>query len=179
MDLNIREVRENIKKQILDFSIQGVEKFLINNPDLVFYAFAFDCNAEYAEINLCFNTEIAFQKTLRHYQAGEYTSDYQSEEDIKYLRYNTGDWAYQCFDTLYVFSEDDLNDILNKLPDDDYKSWNIFTHDLLNIFTESLMEFTKTDVYTKIPKAEDFTVFSIDHDEDLKEAIERYNSILL
>lgn len=179
MDLNIREVRKNIKKQIFDFSVQGVERFIRNNPDLVFYAFAFDCNTEYAEINLCFNTETEFQKTLKLYQEGEYSSGYKSEEDIKYLRYNTGDWAYQCFDTLYVLSENDLNDILNKLPDDDYKSWNIFTHDLLDIFTESLIEFTQTDIYARISKTEDFIVFSIDHDEDFKEAIERYNRILL
>ncbi|WP_270994282.1 DUF4303 domain-containing protein [Listeria seeligeri] len=47
---------------IVNFAINGVEKFLRENPDLTFYAFAFDCNVEDAEINLCLNTEEAFSE---------------------------------------------------------------------------------------------------------------------
>ncbi|WP_205334634.1 hypothetical protein [Flavobacterium fluviale] len=48
--------RYQIKQQLIDFTIIGVQEFLSQNPNLEFYAFAYDCNAEYAEINLCFNT---------------------------------------------------------------------------------------------------------------------------
>ena len=99
--------REKIKKQIIDFAVQEVENFLKENPDLEFYAFAFDCNAEYAEVNLCLNTESNFQETLEDYQNGEYAKYYKSEQEIKDLKFNTGDWKYQCFDTLYIFTDED------------------------------------------------------------------------
>ncbi|WP_267188655.1 DUF4303 domain-containing protein [Listeria seeligeri] len=47
---------------IVNFAINGVEKFLRENPDLTFYAFAFACDLEGAEINLCLNTEEAFSE---------------------------------------------------------------------------------------------------------------------
>jgi hypothetical protein len=165
--------KEKVRKQIIDFAIQGVENFLKENPKLEFYAFAFDCNAEYAEVNLCFNTEQDFQKTLKHYQSGDFAEQYQSEEDIKELKFNTGDWKYQCFDTLYVFTDEELSEIFNEFPDDDYKSWKEFVKNLLDLCTESLVEFTKTETYTKILKTRDFAAFCIDHDEDIEQAMER------
>lgn len=169
MDLSIKE-QDRIKRQILDFTIHSVEDFLTKNPNTEFYAFAFDCNAE---VNLCFNTEIEFQKTLDYYQTGEYSQNYKSEKDIKNLKYNTGDWEYQCFDTVYVLSESELESIFSQLPDDDYKSWNLFSHHLLDLFSESLIEFTQTETYAKIPKTKDFIAFCIDHDEEVEDAIER------
>ena len=53
-----------LKSELLEFTEKGVEKFLNENSNLEFYAFAFDCNAEYAEVNLCLNTENEFQKTM-------------------------------------------------------------------------------------------------------------------
>ena len=164
---------EEIKKQIIDFTVQGVKRFLKENPNLEFYAFAFDCNAEYAEVNLCLNTELDFQETLKYYQTGESSKYYKSEQDIIGLKFNTGDWKYQCFDTLYVFTDKELTEISKELPDDEYKSWNIFIRNLLELFTESLFEFTKTETYKKIPKSKDFIAFCIDHDEDFEQAMER------
>lgn len=165
--------KEKVKHQIIDFAIQGVEKFLKAYPNLEFYAFAFDCNAEYAEVNLCLNTETDFQETLKSYQTGEYLNAYQSEEDINELKFNTGDWEYQCFDTLYVFTDEELDEIFQELPDDDYKSWKEFVNNLLELFTGSLVEFTKTETYRQIPKSKGFIAFCIDHDEDFEEAMKR------
>ena len=173
--------REKIKKQIIDFTIKGVEDFLQENPDLEFYAFAFDCNAEYAEIGLCFNTETSFQEILKSYQKGEFaeyykaevSKHYKTEEGIKSLRYNTGDWDYQYFDSINVFSNQELDKISNEFPDDNYESWEKFVSNLLELFTESLVEFAKTETYAKIPKTKDFISFCIDHDEDFDDAMER------
>ena len=180
MNTEIKE-REKIKSQILDFTIKSVEKFLKENLGLVFYAFAFDCNAEYAEFGLCFNTETSFQETLKDYQKGKFaeyyktevSKHYKTEEGIKSLRYNTGDWEFQYLESLNVFSNDELDKIFNQLPDDDYESWKKFVSNLLDLFTESLVEFTKTKTYAKIPKTNDFICFCIDHDEDFDDAIER------
>ncbi len=164
---------ETIKRQIIDFATQGVERFLKENPDLTFYAFAFDCNAEYAEVNLCLNTEQAFADTLKDYQEGEFSENYQSQEEIRDLKYNTGDWNYSCFESLYVYDEKELDEIFWEMPDDDYQSWQKFANNLLELFTESLVEFTKTETYRKIPKTNDFLAFCIDHDEDVEQAMGR------
>ena len=166
-----------IKKQLLDFTVNSVDNFLNEHPNLDFYSFAYDCNAEYAEINLCFNTETEFEKTLKHYQTGEFSKHYQSEEDINDLKFNTGDWEYQCFETLNVLTDDELTKIFNDLPEDDYKSWNEFVGNLLEIFCETLIEFTNTETFKKIPKTDNFLTFCIDHDEDFEDAIKRLENV--
>lgn len=82
----------------------------------------FDFNCEFGEINLCFNTEQAFAKVLNNYQNGDFSENYCTIEAIYHLRCNTGDWEYQCFDTLYVFSEDELNNYFNQLYTNDVVS---------------------------------------------------------
>ena len=162
-----------IKTELLKFTKIEVDKFLQENINKTFYAFAYDCNAEYAEINLCFNTEEDFEKTLNNYQKGEFGKNYQSEEEIYDLKYNTGDWDYQCFSTTYLFSDDELEDILDSFPEDDYLSWHGFTENLLNLFCEVLVDFSKTEIFSKIPKTNDFKFLCLDHDEDIKNAEER------
>lgn len=167
-----------IKQNLLDFTISGVEKFLKENPTLEFYAFAFDCNAEYCEVNLCFNTETDFQKTLTHYQSGKYGDNYQTDEEIIELKFNTGDWDYQCFDTHYVLEESELDEIYQNCPeDDDDKTWLEFVENLNELFCEVLLQFTQTETYQKIPKTKDFTPFCIDHDEDFETATDRLNKV--
>lgn len=85
-------------------------------------------------------------------------------------------------DTLYVFSEDELNNYFNQLypngVDDDYGAWKAFVNSLFDLFTNQLVEFSKTEIFKKIPKTNDFKFFCIDHDEDIEEAIEHMNLVL-
>jgi len=134
-----------IKAEILRFTTVEVEQFLLAHPDKTFYAFAFDTHAEYAELNLCFNTEVDFQQRLAYYQSGEFAASYQSPEAIQELKFNTGDWEYQCFSTCYLLSG--------------------------AVFTECLVQFTQTEVYQAIPKTDGFMAFSIDHDEDVADML--------
>ena len=165
--------KTDIKNKLLEFTTKGVEKFLKENSELEFYAFAFDCNAEYAEVNLCLNTELEFKQTLEQYQNGDYPQYYQTNEDIKDLKFNTGDWEYQCFESINVLSDGELTEIFQSLPEDDYKSWKEFVEELMELFCETLIEFRKTEIYTKIQKTEDFISFCIDHDEDFEQGIKR------
>ena len=170
--------KTEIKKQLLDFSINGVENFLNEHSDLEFYSFAYDCNAEYGEVNLCFNTEKDFKKTLESYQTGNYADNYQTEEDIKNLKFNTGDWDYQCFDSINILTEEELEEILGEDPEkDDYKSWNEFIESLNELFCECLLDFSKTETFKKIPKTNNFIAFCTDHDEDFENAIERLEKV--
>lgn len=169
--------RDKIKQQLLEFTIQAVEKFLKEHPELEFYAFAYDCNAEYAEVNLCLNTQDQFKKTLHQYQSNEFSDHYQTIEQINTLKFNTGDWKYQCFDTIYILDDPQLNDIYGELPEDDGQSWHEFVESLMLLFSESLLEFTQTDTYKAIPKTQDFIAYAIDHDEDFNDAITRMFSL--
>ena len=159
-----------IKKELLLFTKESVTEFLKVNNDFNFYAFAFDCNAEYAEVNLCFNTEISFEKTLRSYQSGEYAKYYQSKESINELKYNTGDWAYQCFATTYVLTDDESADIY-----EDYMERQV--DDLMKLFCDALLDFTLTEEYNNIPKTEDFKILCCDHDESIEDSELRLNQI--
>jgi hypothetical protein len=165
--------KEEIKKTLLDFTNKAVEKFLKENPSHKFYAFAYDCYAEYAEVNLCLNTEKAFKKTLKNYQTRELSRYYQTASEIEKLKYNTKDWEYQYIDTTYILTEEQLTKFFNDLPDDNHISWKKFIKELMELFCECLIDFTKTETYNKIPKTKDFMVFCIDHDENFENAIER------
>lgn len=164
-------------ESIIKFAIKGVENFLQENPTLTYYAFAFDCNAEYAEINLCLNTEEAFAETVAYYQNGKYRERYQTEEMLQEVKYNTGDWKYKCFDTYYVFSEDELKTIFKEIypneVDDDYLAWKLFVNELLNSFTYSIIKFSETETFKKINKTADFKFYCIDHEEEIADSIKR------
>jgi len=154
-----------IRKKVLDFTIEGVEKFLSDHPGLEFYAFAYDCTASMGEIRLCFNTEAEFQKTLYQYQNGKYAHRYQSAEGIRELRYNTGDWEYAVFDSLDVMTRKEVDKTYDELNAISYNAYRDYVEELQVTFCESLIDFTRSETYKNIPKTADFAVFCFDHDE--------------
>ncbi len=170
--------KEKIKSELLNFTEIEVKKFLEQNKEKEFYAFAYDCNAEYGEVNLCFNTEEDFSKTLQKYQSGEFSHHYQTKEDIFDLKYNTGDWDYQCFSTLWVINQEKLDVIFEQFEPDDFdKLFDNFIEEIMVICTEVLIEFSKTKIFELIPKTENFKFFCIDHDEDFESAENRLRKI--
>ncbi|HEK0788833.1 DUF4303 domain-containing protein [Proteus sp. GOKU] len=165
------EIIKNIKNDIVSFAITETEKFLTEKSGEVFYAFAFDLNAAYGEVNLCFNSEEYFQKTLKYYQNQSDSCIYHSYEEIKNLKYNTGDWEYQCFSTIYPIDETCLEQLYHTSYEDG--SYSHVLTKIIHIFSECLTLFKQTDTYKKIPKTEDFIAFTIDHDEDVEDALMR------
>jgi hypothetical protein len=165
-----------LKEKIIAFTVESVEAFLIKYPDLQFYAFAYDCNAEYAEINLSFNTETDFAKTLLTYQQ-KYPNTYQAQEDIQSLKYNSSDWTYLCFESIYIFSDEELTEIFQSLPEDDYKSWHEFVESLMRLFCECLIDFTKSETFKKIPKTSDFKCICSNHDESVEDTQKRMEEV--
>lgn len=168
-----KQTIEKIKQDVVSFTIEETENFLIKHKGKVFYAFAFDLNAEYGEINLCFNTEDDFSKTLQYYQNANSLHGYSSKEEIQSLKYNTGDWEYQCFSTIYPINENVLTTIIQSLNDNSLPK---FIEELVQIFSECLILFKQTETYQKIPKTADFIAFTIDHDEEVEEALLRINT---
>lgn len=168
---------EKIEDDLLAFTTMQVDKFLVEHSGKTFYAFAFDCNAEYGEVNLCLNTEEDFVRTLYHYQQGEFGHLYRSDDEIQDLKFNTGDWEHQCFATIQVLTENELTEIFDKLPQDDYKSWKEFINKLLIHFGKALLRFRQTEQFDRIPKTVNFRSFCIDHDEDIEDAERRLEKL--
>lgn len=67
--------------------LSGVLALASQHPDEVFYAFAID------GAQLRGNGELAFAKTLAHYQT-KYGARYEAPEKVASLKYSTGDWSY-------------------------------------------------------------------------------------
>lgn len=130
-----------------------------------FYALALDCYYEYANFLVCMNTEKDFRDTLRHYQKNE---AYRDEGYIRDLRYNTGDWEYIGISEIDLFDEDELT---AKYQDDIEKQCD----DMMILCDEILEDLRKTEIFERIPKTESFVSFCIDHDEDVYDALKRYN----
>lgn len=157
---------ETRKKELLPLLEKAVETFLDQHPDLRYYCFALDCNADYAEINLCLNTEEAFARTLQRYQSGPYAESYRDEEAVRSLRYNPGDWEYQCFATFYALEEKELEARYGEDDEALLAEMTAFNRDLLR-------RLMKTDAFRRIPKTEGFRALCIDHDEDVDDALDR------
>ncbi len=181
----LKKSKNIIRNRLLKFTQTEVEKFLEQNPKKVFYAFAYDCVAAEKSLYLCFNTEEDFAKTLKEYQDGKYSDEYQKEDEIFQLKYNTGDWDYQAF-AMYFFDE---MDELKELVEMENEIWEIgndvltdqiddkIQEELMIFFTETLIEFSKTKSFEKIPKTKDFKFFCIDHDEEFEDAQARFEKV--
>lgn len=160
------------KEEFLDFIAHSIKDFLSQNPGLVFYAFALDCNAaEGAEVGLSFNTEEAFVPTLEYYQNGPYKERYQNENAVYELRYNPGDWEYMYFAEYTILPESDLAEMYGTDLDAQIE-------DIMEFCAEVLAAFMKTDTFGRIPKTDDFKALCFDHDEDVSDAEERMRKYL-
>ena len=153
-----------VKQQIVAFTEKAVAQFLQQHPDLSFYAFCYDLNMAYGEINLSLNTEQAFAETLQNYQTHDPETYRQAEQQLL-LKYNSGDWAYACFDTLYVWEQEIEAELKRFLHDDNDERLQVFLKELNDFFADCLAAFTQTPTYHAIPKTADFIAFSLDHDE--------------
>ena len=156
------------KEEIVTQISVDMEIFLNEHPQMEFYALAFDCNTEYAEFLVCMNTADDFEQTLQDYQEDDkcYCTDAASIRD---LRYNPGDWEHTDISEIELFSEDEL---AAQYQDDIERQ----CADMLRLCEEILSAFRKTEVFNRIPKAENFVSFCIDHDEDPADALARESS---
>lgn len=155
----LKNYKEESAANILAFVRQGVDQFLREHPGEIFSGFAFDCNIfEGVELNLCFTTQQHLTDILHYYQTGEYSNYYQSEVGILDLKYNTGDWMYQCFSTMYCIEDHTYS----YFRDDESGKHNYWMTLLSNV----MVDFLATPEFKAINKTDDFKVLVYDHDEE-------------
>ena len=159
-----------LQEVVCEFTQKRVENFIKEHKDEIFYAFAYDCNAEYAEVNLCFNTRYFFEKTLARYQTGKYAQEYKTKDGVYKLKYSLGDWEYQCFDTLYFLAEEEMVEIYGVNIEEQITEF-------MHLCRNALLDFTHTNEFAQIPKTDDFMVLCIDHDESLEAAQTHLNAL--
>jgi hypothetical protein len=89
--LDWKRVEETLRRASAD----AIAAFAAEHRDESFYAFAFDCNADYGEVFLCLNTEADLAATVRAWLAADPARvEREIESD---LRWNVGDWKYHAF----------------------------------------------------------------------------------
>jgi len=158
--------KEKIQTNLLAFTQHQVAKFLAEHPNETFYAFAYDCQSESAEVNLCFSTESWFTAELNAITE-KYPEYYSTKEEILDFKYNTGNFQYQCFATIYVLDNEELNAIIEPLSDkEDWDALNVFMAEIMQIIRETLALFEHSEIYQQITKTHDFICYALDHEDD-------------
>ena len=167
--------RAKIEETVLKMNTE-IKDFLTENPNLIFYSFAFDCSYEYSAILLCLNTEEECEKMWLSYKNGD--SPEYSEEDYFSLRYNTGDWLYQDISKnggYTLFTEEELTEFYNYDNDDELE---LCVEEVKKCTFEIFLKVLKMDAYKMIPKTDNFSPLCIDHEDDPVEALENTKQIL-
>ncbi len=105
---------------LFNITVDAINQFASSHQDETFYGFAFDCNSEYGNVLLCFNTpESLRQRSIEYADNSTQPSWFDQvnrdieeklgkkifdepeqttpEEEAKELRWSLGDWKYQDF----------------------------------------------------------------------------------
>jgi hypothetical protein len=135
----------------------AISEFAKSHAHETFYSFAIDANM------LCLNSIQQFEITLAEYRnsSPEY---YSSDEDVRELRENTGDWKYQGFFHMEDFHGFDGNlydehydlagsSVDGRSPDSDYSK-------AMSALVSAL---EKENAFAELKLSDDFVVTWMDH----------------
>jgi hypothetical protein len=170
-----------IENDLYSLAVQCLTEFADAHADERFNAFGFDCNAEYGNVLLCFNTEEHATAT-----ASEYAEKYgYGPEEIGSLRRNFGDWKYQGFNLdLATWKpwrehEDAIEKYLNAGIEDDFDEAE--DEDLIGAlmacFCRTVVRIEKSGVLDRVQRTSGFIIQAVDHDESPEETDERLEQI--
>jgi hypothetical protein len=176
-------VWKNVENALFLIASEYVQAFGSVHRDKTFYAFAFDCNADYAQVFVCANTRAALKTRATDYKHrrpdlyGHLTI--QDLEDK--LRWGLGDWGFQSF-TTEGFSDawEPIEELLlDAIPWDDDNDQRI--EDFRTSFMESacrcMIRLESEGTLDALPKTEDFKTFVADHDESDETSWRRYEAV--
>lgn len=138
-------------------AVAAIEAFAGEHSGETFYAFAVDADM------LCFNSIEQFEKTLALYQQ-DYPDFYASARDIRGLRENTGDWAYQGF-----FQMDESHGFDGVLYDEHYDEASAANDGraantpYASAMDELVASLKQSHAFKSLNLTSDFTVAWVDH----------------
>lgn len=159
---------DNIRRVLLELSVNAIRRFADEHKSERFYAFGFDLNAAYGDVLLCTNTEVAFEKTAQTYgKRSGYTVD-----DLAELKKNFGDWHYQGFNLDYEEWDERWRPISQSIDDyvfadeADEKEVDRFLSELIRTCSFVLLELKKSGVLGQLNQEPGFYIQCINHDEN-------------
>jgi hypothetical protein len=147
-----------------------------------FYGFAFDCNADYAQVYVCANTRAALRSQATDYKNrrpdlyGHLTI--QDLEDK--LRWALGDWEFQAFNS-EAFSQawEPIKEFLVDaiLLDENDQRAEVFRTSFMETACRCMIRVESEGTLDALPKTEDFKTFVADHDESDEDSWGRYEAV--
>ncbi len=161
---------DKVEALLFELARKSIEEFFSSHAHESFYAFGFDCNAEYGDVLLCANTDAEFEKTKKHYVE---QWNYQSEEQFCSLRRSFGDWTYQGFNMNQAGWNESWEAVEREIQSAHGigQDWAVEDQELTEAFLQCvcrvLIRLEQDPVFERISKTEDFIVQVCDHDEDI------------
>ncbi|WP_339746976.1 DUF4303 domain-containing protein [uncultured Rubinisphaera sp.] len=201
MNINWSGLEECLYELIRD----DIKRFAETHKHETFYGFALDCNSEYGNVLLCFNSpeslkqqaekyasdrpnKAAFDKISQklHEDSGrkipltENSSTVEAEE-LK-LRWSTGDWKYQGFNsTQFDEGWDEYEtEVMNACMDEeeDEETFKTPTQELfMKSICRVLLRLEKEKIFDVINRTSDFKSYVADHDESKEESWDRLETL--
>lgn len=148
-----------------------VGAFSAAHPDERFYGFAIDCNADYANVLFCLNTDESLEATARDY-ANEDTPAEVARQKAE-MAWALGDWKYQGFnlDSRSWADEVPMLDDFAELPNSQD------TEAFLQTCCRALIRAEKDGAFDGLRRTTEFRVACIDHDEDVVDGDRRLDQV--
>jgi hypothetical protein len=173
----------SVENALFLIASEYVQVFGSVHRDKAFYAFAFDCNADYAQVFVCANTRAAL--TARATDCKHRRSDLYGHLTIPdledQLRWALGDWEFQAF-TTGGFSEawEPIEEFLvDAIPWDDDNDQRIeaFRTSFMETACRCMIRLESEGILDALPKTGDFQTFVADHDESVESSWCRYEAV--
>lgn len=157
---------QELEDKLFQFASREIRLFAREKSDETFYGFAFDCNSDYGQVGLCYNTP-------------EHLANRQREQSksatARSLKWALGDWKYPgvqsiTFDSVLAAWVDE-DEVDEDEEDDDQESPN--TTAFMRVACRVLVRLEAAGVFESMSRTEDFQTFAKDHDESESAAWKR------
>lgn len=145
-----------------------ITAFAAQHREDIFYGLALDCNAYYADILLCANTNKALDDAVTRYTKPE-----DPPEEITRVRgeltWSLGDWQHQGFNLDSALWQHAMDSRLKALAEQD-------TEQFLVSCCRALVAVERGAAMLQLNRTGDFKVVCIDHDESVAEGSARLSA---
>jgi tetratricopeptide (TPR) repeat protein len=163
-----------LEQAVLKLTGDAIADFADRHGHERFYGFAFDCNADYGDVQPCLNTEESLRASVARCRGRPPWEGATEAEIAARLRWNPGDWAYRAFadeerwrGTLQPFADRVQESVFAEdESDEDGGTPGRF----LETVTRALLRLEKEGAFAPLRRTASFATLVIDHEEDEDEA---------